>query len=43
MMLSFKYRIKDAAAGKYLARHAYASNQIWNFCVATQREAERHG
>ena len=40
MMLSFKYRVKDATAGKYLARHAYASNQVWNFCVATQREAE---
>lgn len=40
-MLSFKYRIKDATTSKMLARHAYASNQVWNFCVATQREAER--
>jgi putative transposase len=40
MILSFKYRVKDATAGKYLARHAYASNQVWNFCAATQREAE---
>ncbi len=40
MILSFKYRIKDATTGKHLARHAYASNQVWNFCVATQREAQ---
>lgn len=41
MMLSFKYRVKDATTGKHLARHARACNQVWNFCVATQREAER--
>lgn len=40
-MLSFKYRVKDATIGKHLARHAYASNQVWNFCVATQRETQR--
>lgn len=41
MMLTFKYRVKDATTGKHLARHAWACNQVWNFCVATQREAER--
>lgn len=41
MMLSFKYRVKDATTGKRLKRHAWACNQVWNFCVATQREAER--
>lgn len=41
MMLTFKYRVKDATAGKHLNRHAWAVNQVWNFCVATQREAER--
>lgn len=40
-MLTFKYRVKDATAGKHLNRHAWACNQVWNFCVATQREAER--
>jgi IS605 OrfB family transposase len=39
--LTFKFRIKDATTGKHLARHAIACNQVWNFCVATQREAER--
>lgn len=41
MILTYKYRIKDATAGKHLRRHAIACNQVWNFCVATQREAER--
>lgn len=38
-MLSFKYRIKSG--DRRLNRHAIACNQVWNFCVATQREAER--
>jgi putative transposase len=38
-MLSFKYRIKSG--GRRLHRYAIACNQVWNFCVATQREAER--
>lgn len=41
MILSFKFRIKDATTGKHLARHARGANQVWNFCVATQREAQR--
>lgn len=41
MMLTYKYRIKDATTGKHLRRHAWGCNQVWNFCVATQREAER--
>lgn len=40
-MLTFKYRIKDATTRKRLEKHALACNQVWNFCVATQREAER--
>ena len=40
-MLTFKYRVKDATMGKHLNRHAIGGNQVWNFCVATQREAER--
>jgi transposase len=41
MMLTFKYRVKDASSRRHLARHARACNQVWNFCAATQREAER--
>jgi transposase len=40
MMLTFKYRVKDATIGKHLNRYAIAGNQVWNFCVATQRTAE---
>lgn len=40
-MLSYKFRVKDATTGKHLARHAWAVNQVWNFCVATQKESAR--
>lgn len=40
-MLTLKFRIKDATSGKHLLQHAYACNQVWNFCVVTQREAEK--
>ena len=40
-IITYKFRIKDAATGKHLARHAVACNQVWNYCTATQREAER--
>jgi len=40
-ILTFKFRVKDATTGKHLGRLAVATNQAWNFCVATQREAER--
>lgn len=39
--LTFKYRVKDGTGRKALERHAIGCNQVWNFCVATQREAER--
>lgn len=43
MILTFKYRIKDATSGRHLARHAIACNQVWNFCVATQKTSQnRH-
>ena len=38
--LTFKYRIKDKTSRKRLAAHAKSCNYIWNFCVATQHEAE---
>lgn len=37
--ITFKYRIKSGE--RRLNRLARACNQVWNFCVATQREAER--
>lgn len=40
MILSYKFRIKDASTKRHLERYARACNQVWNFCVATQREAE---
>ena len=40
MILTYKYRIKDVVSRKALERHATACNRVWNFCVATQREAE---
>lgn len=40
-IITFKFRVKDATTGKHLSRHAIACNQVWNFCVATQREAQR--
>ena len=40
MILTYKYRIKDATVGKHLARHAVACNQVWNYCNQIQREAE---
>lgn len=40
-IITFKYRVKDASSRRHLARHAIACNQVWNFCVATQREAQR--
>ena len=41
MILTYKHRVKDATTGKHLRRYAWGCNQVWNFCVATQREAER--
>jgi putative transposase len=38
-VLTFKYRIR--AGDRRLKCFAIASNQVRNFCVATQREAER--
>jgi IS605 OrfB family transposase len=40
MMLTLKYRVKDATVGKHLNRFAWASNQVWNYCCQIQRQAE---
>jgi putative transposase len=38
-VITFKYRVKGYE--RHLRRHAIACNQVWNFCVATQRETQR--
>jgi len=40
VILTYKYRIKDATTGKHLRRHAWACNQVWNYCCQIQRQAE---
>ena len=40
MILTCRYRVKDATVGKKLNRHAWACNQVWNYCCQIQREAE---
>jgi putative transposase len=40
MILTYKYRIKDRRARKALGVHAYAVNQVWNYCCAQQRDIE---
>jgi len=39
-VLTYKYRLKDRGASKALSRHAYAVNQVFNWCAAAQRDAE---
>lgn len=41
MILTYKYRVKDRSARKTLRRHAYAVNQVWNWCCGQQRDVER--
>lgn len=40
MLLTYKYRLKDRSVKKRLREHAYAVNQIWNYCAAQQRDTE---
>lgn len=40
VILTYKYRIKDATVGKHLDRHSRAVNYVWNYCNQIQREAE---
>ena len=40
MILTYKYRIKNANAKSALRRHAFAVNQVWNYCCAQQRDVE---
>lgn len=40
MILTYRFRLKDNSAKKTLRRHAFACNQIWNYCNAYQRDIE---
>lgn len=40
MLKAYKYRIKDKHARRALTRHAYAVNQVWNWCSAAQRDIQ---
>ena len=41
MILTYRYRVKDKTSAKHLRRMAGSVNYAWNFCCATQREAQR--
>lgn len=41
MVLTYRYRVKDATSGPSLDQMARAVNQVWNFCGETQRFAHR--
>ena len=41
MLLTYRYRIKDATSATHLRRMARAVNFVWNFCGETQRSARR--
>ena len=43
MLLTFRYRVKDATAGKRLARMAVAVNGVWNYCGGVQNSSRRVG
>lgn len=39
--VTYKYRIKDSSARITLSQHAYAVNQVWNWCVGQQRDIQQ--
>jgi putative transposase len=41
MILTYKYRLKGKRAVRQQRRFAWAVNQVWNFCVQTQRAVQR--
>lgn len=40
LILTYRYRIKDASCAALLRQHAWACNQAWNWCVAYQRNID---
>lgn len=41
MTLTYKYRLKGKRCARRLGRQAWASNQVWNYCVSIQRTIQR--
>jgi putative transposase len=41
VILTYRYRVKDATTAKRLGAHAQAVNCVWNFCGETQEMARR--
>jgi putative transposase len=41
MILTYKYRLKGRRAARQLRHFAWAANQVWNYCVQTQRSVQR--
>lgn len=42
MILTYRYRLKDATSGKRLAGLARAVNDVWNYCGEVQDASRRH-
>jgi transposase len=42
MVLTYRYRIKDANTGWHLLRQARSVNGVWNYCGEIQSAARRH-
>jgi IS605 OrfB family transposase len=40
--LTYKYELKGKRTKRLLRRHAWACNQVWNFCVQIQRKVQRN-
>lgn len=43
VILTYRYRIKDASTAKWLERHARAVNFVWNYCGEAQNHARKWG
>lgn len=41
MILTYKYRLKDRHAKRWLLLFAIACNQVWNYYVSTQRKVQK--
>jgi putative transposase len=41
VILTYRYRIKDATTAKRLRAHARAANYVWNYCGEVQEAARR--
>jgi transposase len=41
VFLTYRYRVKDATAGKRLDRMAVSVNQVWNYCGGIQNDSRR--